>query len=38
MKTVWVRNGLAQYQSPAMGAGIADAQIGSLSELLTFCN
>lgn len=34
MKTVWVRNGLAQYQDTELGEGVADYQIGSLSELL----
>ena len=34
MKTVWVKNGLAQYQSAELGEGVADYQIGSLSELL----
>ena len=34
MKTVWVKNGLAQYQGAELGEGIADYQIGSLSELL----
>lgn len=34
MKTVWVKNGFAQYQDAELGEGIADYQIGSLSELL----
>ena len=34
MKTVWVKNGLAQYQDAELGEGVADYQIGSLSELL----
>ena len=34
MKTVWIKNGLAQYQSEELGKGIADVQIASLSELL----
>ncbi len=34
MKTVWVKNGLAKYQSAELGEGVADYQIGSLSELL----
>ena len=34
MKTVWVKNGLAQYQGAELGEGVADYQIGSLSELL----
>ena len=34
MKTIWIKNGLAQYQTAERGAGIADYQIGSLSELL----
>ena len=34
MKTVWVKNGLAQYQGAEFGEGVADYQIGSLSELL----
>lgn len=34
MKTVWVKNGLAQYQSEELGDSVADYQIGSLSELL----
>ena len=33
MKTVWVKNGLAQYQDAELGEGVADYQIGSLSEL-----
>ena len=35
MKTVWVKNGLAQYQGAELGEGVADYQIGSLSELLS---
>lgn len=34
MKTVWIKNGLAQYQDTALGEGFADHQIGKLSELL----
>lgn len=34
MKTIWVKNGLAQYQGAELGEGVADYQIGSLSELL----
>ena len=34
MKTVWVKNGLAQYQGAELGKGVADYQIGSLSDLL----
>ena len=34
MKTVWVKNGLAQYQGAELGEGVADYQIGSLSDLL----
>ncbi len=34
MKTVWIKNGLAKYQSAELGEGIADYQIGSLFELL----
>ena len=34
MKTVWVKNRLAQYQGAELGEGVADYQIGSLSELL----
>ena len=34
MKTVWVKNGLAQYQGAVLGKGVADYQIGSLAELL----
>lgn len=34
MKTIWVKNGLAQYQGAESGEGVADYQIGSLSELL----
>ena len=34
MKTIWVKNGLAQYQDAELGEGVADYQIGSLSELL----
>ena len=35
MKTVWLKNGLAKHQSEALGRGVADYQIHSLSELLT---
>ena len=34
MKTVWVKNGLAQYQNSELGEGVTDYQISSLSELL----
>ena len=34
MKTVWVKNGLAKYQDADLGKGVADHQIGSLSELV----
>ena len=34
MKTVCVKNGLAQYQGAVLGKGVADYQIGSLAELL----
>lgn len=34
MKTIWVKNGLAQYQGAELGEGVADYQIGSLSDLL----
>ncbi len=34
MRTVWIKNGLAQYQSEELGKDIADVQIASLSELL----
>ena len=34
MKTVWIKNGLAQYQSEELGKDVADVQIASLSELL----
>ncbi len=34
MKTIWVKNGLAQYQDTVLGEGVADYQIGKLSELL----
>jgi len=34
MKTIWVINGLAQYQGAELGEGVADYQIGSLGELL----
>lgn len=36
MKTVWIKNGLAQYQNTALGNGVADYQIHKLSELLRF--
>ena len=35
MKTVWVKNGLAQYQSAELGEGVADYQVNSLSEILS---
>ncbi len=34
MKTVWLKNGLAKYQSEEHGEGVADHQIDSLFELL----
>ncbi len=34
MKTVWIKNGLAQYQAAALGNEVADHQIDKLSELL----
>ena len=34
MKTVWIKNGLAQYQDAALGEGFADYQVNKLSELL----
>lgn len=34
MTTVWIRKGLAKYQSEELGEGIADYQIRSLHELL----
>ena len=34
MKTVWLKSGLAKYQSAEFGKDIADYQISSLSELL----
>lgn len=34
MKTVWIRNGLSQYQNPALAKDIADYQICSLRELV----
>ena len=34
MKTVWIKNGLAQYQGVKLGEGVADYQIDWLSELL----
>ena len=34
MKTVWIKNGLAQYQGAALGKGVVDYQIRSLTELL----
>lgn len=34
MKTVWVKNGLAQYQGAELANGVADYQISSLTELL----
>lgn len=36
MKTVWIKNGLAKYQSTAFDNGVADYQIHKLSELLLF--
>lgn len=35
MKTVWARNGLANYQDAKLGDGVADYQISKLSELLS---
>lgn len=34
MTTVWIRKGLAEYQSEELGEGIADYRIRSLHELL----
>ena len=34
METVWIKNGLAQYQGAALGKGVVDYQIRSLTELL----
>ena len=34
MKTVWVKNGLAQYQDVVLGEGVADFVIYTLSDLL----
>ena len=34
MKTVWIKNGLAQYQGAELGEGLVDYQINKLSELL----
>ena len=34
MKTVWIKNGLAQYQDTSLGEGFADYQVNKLSELL----
>lgn len=34
MTTVWIKQGLAQYQDTALGEGIADHPIGALGELL----
>ena len=34
METVWIKNGLAQYQDTALGEGVADHQVNKLSELL----
>lgn len=34
MKTVWIKNGLAQYQDIALGEGFADHQVNKLPELL----
>lgn len=34
MKTVWIKNSLAQYQDAALGEGFADYQVNKLSELL----
>lgn len=34
MSTVWIRQGLAQYQTPSLGHGIADYQIEHLRELI----
>jgi len=35
MTTVWIKNGLAQYQSAQLGAGVADYSVERLSELLS---
>ena len=34
MTTVWIKNGLAQYQSAQLGAGVADYSVERLSDLL----
>ncbi len=34
MKTVWVKNGIAQYQDVVLGEGVADSVIYTLSDLL----
>lgn len=34
MKTVWIRQGLAQHQNPSLGHGLADYQIEQLRELI----
>ena len=34
MKTVWLKSGLAKYQSADLGNRVADYQIYKLSELL----
>ncbi len=34
MKTVWIKNGLAEYQPSFLGEGVSNYQIDSLSELL----
>lgn len=34
MKTVWIRQGLAQHQDPSLGHGLADYQIAQLRELI----
>lgn len=35
MTTVWIKNGLAEYQNEKLGMGIADYSIKRLSELLS---
>ena len=35
MKTIWVRRGLAIYHDPSAGAGLADAIVDDLTQLVT---
>ena len=35
MKTIWVRRGLAVYHDPSAGAGLADAIVDGLTQLVT---